>query len=161
MVVLGIDPGSRYTGWGVVRHHDRDSQYLGSGRINAAVEDELEARLPIIYEGLETIVDRFDPDEVAIEALFTAYNAQSTIKLGHARGVAVLAMQHAGLGMEDYSPAEVKKNVAGHGRAEKKAVRRMVKARLDLEGKLPEDAADALAVALYHCQRQRLPDELA
>lgn len=157
MQVVGIDPGSRYTGYGVVARRGRDITYVGSGRINATVEDRLESRLPIIYDGVDQVLDQFDPDVAAIEAIFTAYNAQSTIKLGHARGVSVLAVRHAGLTLHDYPPAKVKKTVAGHGRAKKGQIQKMVKMRLDLEGDLDEDAADALAVAICHCQMADAP----
>jgi crossover junction endodeoxyribonuclease RuvC len=158
--VVGIDPGSRYTGYGIVDRHDRQITYVGSGRINAAKAGELPDRLPLIYDGITQILEQFEPTEAAIESVFTAYNAQSTIKLGHARGVAVLAMSHAELDFEDYPPARVKKTVAGHGRATKEEVQKMVKMRLDLEGDLSEDAADALAIAICHCQIMKMPKKM-
>lgn len=152
MIVVGIDPGSRFTGYGVVAKGRRDVEYVGSGRINATDCDQVEDRLPILYDGVDQVIDEFAPDEVAIESIFTAYNAQSTIKLGHARGVAVLAVRHAGVPLHNYPPAETKKTVAGHGRATKDEVEKMVKMHLDLDGELAEDAADALAVAICHCR---------
>ncbi|MFB6262650.1 MAG: crossover junction endodeoxyribonuclease RuvC [Bradymonadaceae bacterium] len=153
MRVLGIDPGSRFTGYGVIESTGRESRHVASGRINAESAPSFDDRLPLIYEGVERVVDRFSPDEVAIEGIFTAYNAQSTIKLGHARGVSVLAVRHREKPLADYAPADVKKTVAGHGRASKTEVERMVKMRLNLEGDLPQDAADALAVALCHTKQ--------
>ncbi len=152
VTILGVDPGSRYTGYGLVAREGREIVHVASGRINATGEDEFGARLPVIYEGLSHILEQFEPGESAIEAIFTAYNAQSTIKLGHARGVAELALRHAGLAPRDYPPAEVKKTVAGDGRADKHQIQEMVKMRLELEGELAEDAADALAVAICHAQ---------
>jgi crossover junction endodeoxyribonuclease RuvC len=160
MLVLGIDPGSRYTGWGLVTRRDRETDYVASGRINATDASSLEDRLPILYDGITQVVEQFDPDEVAVEAIFTAYNSKSTIKLGHARGAAVLAIRHLEVELEDYPPARVKKTVAGHGRADKSQIQRMVKARLDLEGDLSEDAADALAVAICHCQFANVPAKM-
>jgi crossover junction endodeoxyribonuclease RuvC len=154
MRVLGIDPGSRYTGYGIVESDGggrRSFRHVASGRINATSADSFEARLPLIYDGVVQVIDKFDPTEAALEGLFTAFNAQSTIKLGHARGVAVLAIRHADLELESYPPARVKKTVAGHGRAEKHQVAEMVKMSLEISGDLAEDAADALAVALCHC----------
>ncbi len=154
MRVLGIDPGSRFTGYGIVEPTGdgrRSFRHVASGRINAADASSFEARLPLIYDGLTQIIERHEPTEAALEGLFTAFNAQSTIKLGHARGVAVLAIRHAGLEMESYPPARVKKAIAGHGRAEKHQVAEMVKMSLEITGDLAEDATDALAVALCHC----------
>lgn len=160
MDVLGIDPGSRYTGYGVVRGEGRDVTYVASGRIDATSEEELEDRLPIIYDGIEYVLAEFEPDEVAIESIFTAHNAQSTIKLGHARGAAVLALRDSELPLHDYPPAKTKKTVADHGRATKAEIQRMVKMHLEIEGDLAEDAADALAVAICHCRMASLPAAL-
>ena len=160
MIVVGIDPGSRYTGYGVIERVGRENHYLASGRINATPEKEIEDRLPILYDGISTVLEQFNPDEAAVESIFTAYNSQSTIKLGHARGVAVLAVRHADIGLHSYPPAKVKKTVAGHGRAQKQQMQRMVKMRLELEGDLSEDAADALAVAICHCQHANVPAQL-
>ncbi len=160
MLVLGIDPGSRYTGYGLVTRRDRETEYVASGRINATGASSLDDRLPILYDGVSQILEQFDPDAAAVEAIFTAYNSKSTIKLGHARGVAVLAIRHVEVPLHDYPPARVKKTVAGHGRADKSQIQRMVKMRLDLEGDLSEDAADALAIAICHCQYANVPAKM-
>lgn len=160
MIVLGIDPGSRYTGYGVVRTDDREVSYVASGRIDATTEERLEDRLPIIYDGVEYVLDEFEPDEVAIESIFTAHNAKSTIKLGHARGVAVLALRNFEVPVYDYPPAKMKKTVADHGRATKEEIQRMVKWHLDLEGSLAEDAADALSAAICHSRMASIPAAL-
>lgn len=157
MRVLGIDPGSRFTGYGVVEPASGHGnfQHIASGRINATSADSFEARLPLIYDGLSEVIERYGPTVAALEGLFTAFNAQSTIKLGHARGVAVLAVRHAGLEMDSYPPAKVKKTIAGHGRADKHQMVEMVKMSLEISGDLADDAADALAVALCHCHVAR------
>ena len=160
MRVVGIDPGSRYTGYGIVERRGRETVYVASGRINATARDQIADRLPILYDGITQVLEEFSPDEAAVESIFTAYNAKSTIKLGHARGVSVLAVRHAEVVLNEYAPARVKKTVAGHGRADKAQVQRMVKMRLDLEGDLAEDAADALAVAICHCQFADVPAKL-
>lgn len=160
MLVLGIDPGSRYTGYGVVQKSGSDILYVASGRINAARAGELSERLPVIYEGICEIIEEFDPEQSAVESIFFAKNAMSSLKLGHARGVSLLALQMANVPLAEYPPASVKQAVAGHGRATKDEVNRMVKMTLRLEGDLAEDAADALAVAICHCQAAGFADRL-
>ena len=128
-------------------------RHVASGRINASKGDDFADRLEIIYEGLNEVLESYPCDEGAIESLFTARNAMSTIKLGHARGVALLAMKHHSLGFGEYPPATIKLAVAGHGRAEKDAVQSMVCRILGLKGDLSSDASDALAVAITHIQQ--------
>lgn len=152
MLVLGIDPGSRYTGYGVVEKNGSDLIYIASGRINAARAGELSARLPVIFDGICEIIETYSPDESAVESIFFAQNAMSSLKLGHARGVSLLAIGMASIPLSEYPPTSVKKAVAGHGHANKDEVQEMVKMTLKLRGKLAEDAADALAVAICHCQ---------
>lgn len=160
MLVLGIDPGSRYTGYGVVRKSGSDIIYVASGRINAARAGDLSERLPVIYEGICEIIQEFEPEQSAVESIFFAKNAMSSLKLGHARGVSLLALQMANVPLSEYPPASVKQAVAGHGRATKDEVNHMVKMTLRLEGDLAEDAADALAVAICHCQAAGFADRL-
>lgn len=161
MRIIGIDPGSRYTGYGLIEKNGQDITHRASGRINATRADTFNERLEIIYDGLHTVLDDWEADEAAIESIFTAHNARSTIKLGQARGVAVLALRHIGMDVHDYAPALVKKNTTGSGRASKKQVVRMVKMRLGIDGTLTEDAADALAVAICHSQAAGLKQRLA
>jgi crossover junction endodeoxyribonuclease RuvC len=158
---MGIDPGSRYTGYGVVRKRGADLIYVASGRINAARAGELSARLPVIFEGLREIIEEFSPDESAVESIFFAKNAMSSLKLGHARGVSLLALQLAGIPLSEYPPTSVKQAVTGHGRADKDEVQQMVKLTLRLRGNLAEDASDALAVAICHCQVAGFADRLS
>ncbi len=160
MRIIGIDPGSRYTGYGIVDQDGQDIEHLASGRINATSADTFAGRLDIIYQGLKKVFDQWPADVAAIESIFTSHNVKSTIKLGQARGVALLALSHLELDIHEYAPTKVKKNTTGSGRASKQQIVQMVKMRLDLNTKLTEDAADALAVAICHSQaagfKQRL-----
>jgi crossover junction endodeoxyribonuclease RuvC len=158
MRIIGIDPGSRYTGYGVIQCEGQHLRHLASGRINATSGPTFADRLQIIYEGLTAILAEWPADQAAVEAVFTARNALSSIKLGHARGVALLTLIHTGLPIHEYPPALVKKNVAGQGRATKEQIQKMVQLRLNLRGSLSSDAADALAVAICHSQATGLDD---
>jgi crossover junction endodeoxyribonuclease RuvC len=153
VLVIGIDPGSRYTGYGIVNKQGQNIEHVASGRINASNKAlDFIDRLEIIYRGLSHILEEYAPEQAAVESVFTARNAMSSIKLGHARGVALLALRHANLELNEYAPALVKQSVSGHGRATKDQVQSMVRLRLKLRSELLEDAADALAVAICHCQ---------
>lgn len=152
MRVLGLDPGSRFTGYGIIERVDGKLRHVASGRINASKGDEFADRLDIIYQGLTDVIGEYPCDAAAVESIFTARNAMSTIKLGHARGVALLVLKHADLAFGEYAPATVKLAVAGSGRADKEAVRSMVCRLLGLRGELSDDASDALAIAITHCQ---------
>lgn len=149
-IILGIDPGSRYTGYGVIETHANRHRHLASGRINA-ISGEVPERLLKILEGLTTVIREHRPDEVAIEETFVnKVNAASALILGQARGAAICAAAQAGLSVAEYAPAQVKMAVAGHGRAEKLQVQHMVRVLLNLRSALATDASDALAVALTH-----------
>lgn len=152
MRIIGIDPGSRYTGYGIIEQRGQDLHHIASGRINATKGQSFYDRLEIIYSGLEKILQEFPVESAAVESIFTARNIRSTIQLGQARGVALLALRHQGLPIHEYAPTLVKKNVTGGGGATKDQVAQMVKMRLSLRSKLSEDASDALAVALCHSQ---------
>lgn len=153
MLVIGIDPGSRYTGYGVVRKKGQTLEHVASGRVNASSKTlTFSDRLDIIYQGITNVLEEYAPDQAAVESVFSARNAMSSLKLGHARGVALLALRHAELELNEYAPAMVKQTVAGHGRATKDQVESFVRLRLSLRTALYEDAADALAVAICHCQ---------
>lgn len=150
MRVIGIDPGSRFTGYGIIERHGQRLRHVASGRINATEGDDFADRLDLIYRGLCTILEEFPCESGAIESIFVARNVLSTLKLGQARGVAMLAAKHHGLRLSEFSPTEVKKAVTGKGRASKDSVTMMVKTHLRIEGAMSEDAGDALAVAI--CQ---------
>lgn len=151
MRIIGIDPGSRYTGYGIVEKKPTSMTHIASGRILASKGATLANRLEIIYDGLTQVLGEFECSCAAVESVFTQRNPRSSLILGHARGVALLALAHAGVSVEEYAPATVKKAVAGHGRATKEAIGLMVGQSLGVDpSNLSEDAADALAVALCH-----------
>ncbi len=147
--ILGIDPGSRVTGYGVIDSDGMRSRLVESGCIRLGDAD-FPARLGAIYDALRAVVDRHAPAEVAVEQVFVSHNAQSALKLGQARGAAICAAVTAGLPVYEYTPREVKQAVVGTGAADKTQVQHMVRRLLALEGELAADAADALAVALSH-----------
>lgn len=149
MRLLGLDPGLRHTGWGIVDAEGSRLSHVASGRVESG-EGEIGTRLCRLFDGLTDIIDRYRPDEAAVEETFVNMNPSSTLKLGLARGVVILAPAKAGLTVAEYAPRLVKKSVVGAGAADKDQVARMV--RLLLPGAMPTsaDAADALAVAICH-----------
>ncbi len=151
MKIFGIDPGSDRTGYGCVEVHGSRHRIIVSGAIQTRPLASFPEKLLTIHVGLTALLAECRPDCVAIENVFYASNARSALKLGHARGVAMLAAVEAGLPISEYTPAEVKRAVVGYGRAEKPQVQLMVKLLLGLETlPVPHDAADALAVAICH-----------
>ena len=158
MIVLGVDPGTAATGYGVVaRARDGAVSLLECGVIRTDARSPLPLRLKTIYEGLGEVLGRHTPTHMAVEGVFYAKNVRTTIVLGHARGVALLAGTMNGLDVAEYSPAEIKNAVTGTGRATKEQVQFMVQRLLRLkEPPRPNDAADGVAVALCHCQSQTL-----
>lgn len=148
-IVLGIDPGSRKTGYGVVQVVNNELIYLGSGCIMTGSE-ALHKRLLVILDAVTNIIEQFAPTEMAIEETFLSQNAQATIKLSEARAVAMVAGAKAGLEVYEYTPMQIKQAVVGYGAAEKSQVQYMVKTLLKLNGTPQADAADALACAICH-----------
>lgn len=148
-IILGIDPGSRVTGYGVIRQNGRQLEYLGSGAIRTAVED-LPTRLKRVYAGVTEIITQFQPDMFAIEQVFMAKNADSALKLGQARGTAIVAAVNQDLPVFEYAARLVKQTVVGIGSADKEQVQDMVTRILKLSAKPQADAADALAIAITH-----------
>lgn len=147
--VLGIDPGSRLTGYGIVDVQRNRISYLASGCIRTQGQ-ALPARLGVIYRSVVDLITQYEPDEFAIENVFLARNAQSALKLGQARGVAIAAAVAAELPIYEYAARQVKLAVVGTGRANKEQVQHMVQVLLDLSGRPQADAADALAIAVCH-----------
>jgi len=147
--VLGIDPGSRRTGYGLVGVRDRRVEYVASGCIKAEIGD-MPQRLGTIYRGVSELIGQFHPSEVAIEEVFLAKNPSSALKLGQARGVAIAAAVAAELPVSEYAARRVKQSLVGTGRATKEQVAHMVRVLLKLPGAPQADAADALAIALCH-----------
>jgi len=149
--IFGIDPGSERTGYGCVETDGRRHQLIACGAITVAAGDSFPARLARIHRELAALLASHRPACVAVESLFHAVNARSALKLGHARGVAILAAVEAGCDVVEYTPAEIKRAVVGYGRAEKHQVQQMIKLLLGLsKAPTPHDAADALAVAICH-----------
>ena len=147
MITLGIDPGSRRTGWGVVHLEGSSARAVDYGVIRLSERLPLAERLHRIYDELAEILRIVGPPRVFLESIFHHKNAQSALVLGHARGVAILAAACAGAEVGEISPAEVKRAVTGHGRADKHQVQQMVKILLGLSAPAAADASDALAVA--------------
>ncbi|WP_440997742.1 crossover junction endodeoxyribonuclease RuvC [Arhodomonas sp. SL1] len=153
--VLGIDPGSRITGFGIVDARGRELVYIASGVIRVEGRSFPE-RLRAIFEQLGEVVDDYRPDETAIEQVFVRSNPDSALKLGQARGAAICACVGRNLPLAEYTASMVKQAVTGNGAAAKDQVQYMVRTLLGLRGRLREDASDALGVALCHIHRDRL-----
>jgi crossover junction endodeoxyribonuclease RuvC len=154
VIVLGVDPGSHATGFGVISTGPV-VRMLGGGVIRAGKRASLSERLLTIHRELGAVIDQFRPEAMAVEDLFNARNARSSLVLGHARGVVLLAGAVAGLTVTEYAPREVKKALTGNGAAAKEQVRFMVMRLLALQDSPPLDQSDALAVALAHAGRSR------
>jgi crossover junction endodeoxyribonuclease RuvC len=159
MIVLGIDPGTALTGYGVVRGEPFGALALVEcGVIRTSARDPLPVRLREIYEDVRGLIERHTPDALAVEDVFYSRNVRTTVVLGHARGVVLLAGEQAGLPVHEYPPAEIKKAVVGTGAATKEQVQFMVTRLLRLRAApQPSDAADAAAAALAHIMSARLP----
>lgn len=149
MVILGVDPGSVYTGFSIIRPVGRQWKSVDSGRICAGRGD-FSGRLVTIYHGLCVLVKQNKPQALALESVFVAKNVQSSLKLGQARGIALLVAGLFNLPVYEYSPRQVKKSIAGSGSAQKDQIQFMVKRLLQLESMPSEDEADASAIALTH-----------
>jgi crossover junction endodeoxyribonuclease RuvC len=159
--ILGVDPGSVQTGFGIIHEKNDALAFLDCGVIRTSSASPLSHRLKRIYNELRNVMERYRPDVVSMENIFVARNVRSALKLGHARGVAMLAAVNGGYEVVEYTPAEVKKTLAGSGRADKDQVQRMVKALLSLS-ELPEpyDASDALALAICHSYSREMKRKL-
>jgi crossover junction endodeoxyribonuclease RuvC len=152
--VLGIDPGSRITGYGVIETEGRAIRWIASGTIRTG-EGALPERLGEIYRGVATLIGEHDVEAVAVEQVFLARNPASALKLGHARGVVIAAAVATGLPVFEYAARSVKQAVVGTGRATKPQVQHMVRVLLQLAATPREDAADALAIAICHVNTVR------
>ncbi|MGB9082194.1 MAG: crossover junction endodeoxyribonuclease RuvC [Desulfuromonadaceae bacterium] len=150
MIVLGIDPGSRITGFGIVEKAGNRLLHIDNGAIFTDTAADFPGRLKKIFDGLLEIIAQYRPDQVAIENIFFSTNPQSALKLGQARGAAIVAAVHCGLPVAEYTALQVKQAVVGQGRAEKGQVQKMIRALLSLPEVAQADASDALAVAICH-----------
>ena len=155
MRVIGIDPGSRYTGYGVIMMlRNGKINHIDSGYIKLQKTESLAQRLKTIFSELSTIIQAHQPHTMAVEKVFMAHNADSALKLGQARGAAICAAVHQHLDVSEYTALQIKRSIVGSGRAEKKQVQHMVRALLGLEKTPQEDTADALACAICHAHHQ-------
>ncbi len=152
MLILGIDPGTHKTGWGVIKKEGNKISHVDNGLIVPKASLPLAARLLFIFNELVKVIDSFKPNAASVEEVFVAKSAKSALVLGHARGVALLAASRANLEVFEYSTRVIKQAVVGYGNAEKIQVAQMVKALLKLPEIAAEDASDALAAAICHAQ---------
>jgi crossover junction endodeoxyribonuclease RuvC len=153
--IIGIDPGLRRTGWGVVEIAGNRLGFLGCGSVKTNDKDSLAARLLTIHDGLMRILDEFRPDEAAVEQTFVNNNAAATLKLGQARGIAMVVPARAGVPVAEYAPNLVKKSIVGAGHGDKAQVRMMIGVLLPKADPESDDAADALAIAVTHAHHRQ------
>ncbi len=158
MIILGIDPGTNFTGFGIIKQFKNENCRVINGLIKLPKTFTLASKLQIIYDELDKIIKTYKPDEFAIETAFYGKNVQSAMKIGYARGVSILAAVHNKIPTNEYSPREIKKSVVGNGAASKEQVYYMINHLLNLEKeKMKYDESDALAVALCHAFRVNKP----
>ena len=150
MLVLGVDPGSRVTGYGLVEKKDRQLICLESGTVTTSAHLPFYERIHEIFRAMTRIMERFSPAEMSVEDMFFHKNLQSSMKIGHARGAVLIAAVECGIRIFEYSPLEIKKSVVGYGRATKEQVRAMIQIMLKLKMPPALDASDALAAAVCH-----------
>jgi len=155
--ILGLDPGLRRTGWGVVESAGNALTYVACGCIETNEKADLANRLAALHEGLAAVLVHYAPQEAAVEETFVNADARGALKLGQARGIALLVPAQAGLKVAEYAPTVVKKSVVGAGRAEKSQVRMMIGVLLPKADPQTEDACDALAVAICHAHHRNAP----
>ena len=159
--ILGIDPGLRRMGWGLIAVSGNTLSFLASGTVKVPLEGELAQRLVALHTGLSAVVGAWTPDEAAVEQTFVNRDASATLKLGQARGIALLVPAQAGLPVAEYAPNAIKKAVVGAGHAEKAQIRAMVKVLLPRAEFDSDDAADALAIAICHAHHRQWARTLA
>lgn len=153
-IILGIDPGSQKTGYGLINYVSGKAQYIASGVIRMNSKTPLPERLGVIFDSVTTIIEKYQPQEFAIEKVFMAKSADSALKLGQARGAAIVAAVTQALPVAEYEAKKVKQSVVGTGAADKHQMQHMVRTLLKLTQTPQEDAADALAIALCHANTQ-------
>lgn len=152
--ILGIDPGLRRMGWGVIESEGSSLRFIGSGTIKSADKAPLAIRLTQLFHGLDEVLKSFEPEEAAVEATFVNKDAKATLKLGQARGIAMVVPSLAGIDVAEYAPNQVKKTVAGSGHGDKQQIRTMVKILMPRAVFDTDDAADALAIAICHAHQR-------
>lgn len=161
MLVLGVDPGSLVTGYGLVKKEGGTLTYVGGGKISFPHPWPFHQRIHRIFSSLVEIIETYHPEEMSIEDIFFAKNVKSALKIGHVRGAALVAAVQCGVKVFEYTPLQIKQSVVGYGRATKEQVRSMVKLLLKLDTQFSLDTSDALAVAICHHNWVRFEDTLA
>lgn len=156
--IIGIDPGLRNTGWGVIDSLGNSLRFVASGTVKSDNKLDLASRLNQLYDGLETVLHQFEPFEAAVENTFVNKDATATLKLGQARGIAMLAPARAGLRVAEYAPNAVKKAVIGVGHGDKQQILMMVKMLIPKASFDSDHAADALAIAICHAHHRTSPE---
>jgi crossover junction endodeoxyribonuclease RuvC len=156
-LVLGIDPGTRHLGWGVVQSEGARVTYVASGVISPPAEEPLADRLLVIDTVLRETLAQYAPTTAGVESIFFAKDPQAAAKLGHARGVVLLALKRANISFGEYAPTFIKRTVVGHGLADKRQVALVITAILKLQKPPPADASDALAIAITHSRSFQMP----
>jgi crossover junction endodeoxyribonuclease RuvC len=159
--ILGVDPGLRRMGWGLIAVSGNTLSFLASGTVKVPLDGELAQRLVALHAGLSAVVSAWTPDEAAVEQTFVNRDASATLKLGQARGIALLVPAQAGIPVAEYAPNAIKKTVVGAGHAEKAQIRAMVKVLLPRADFDSDDAADALAIAICHAHHRQWARTLA
>ena len=159
--IIGIDPGLRRCGWGIIESEGSRLRFVASGVVMPPVDLDMSLRLVALHEGLSDVIDQFQPDEAAVENTYVARNPDSALKLGQARGVVMLAPRLAGLPVSEYGAMEVKRAVVGNGHAAKEQVQAMVRHLLPGAAFRRADAADALAIAICHAHHRQTRANLA
>jgi crossover junction endodeoxyribonuclease RuvC len=160
MIILGIDPGLALTGWGVIQSEGSKLSYLAGGVVKTNAKAPMAERLATLHDGLQEVLKTYQPDTAAVEEVFVNSNAHTSLKLGQARGIALLLPQLHGLDVSEYTPLMVKKSVVGYGKAEKEQVAQMVKMLLPTADVSQADTADALAVAICHAHTSAFSQKL-
>ncbi|MEX1307052.1 MAG: crossover junction endodeoxyribonuclease RuvC [Eubacteriales bacterium] len=162
MIILGIDPGLAIIGYGVIKYDGQKLNIIDYGTITTAAGVPLPRRLSSIYDSMASLIEKFKPDAIAFEELFFNKNVKTALTVGHARGTALVCAEKSGTELFEYTPLQVKQAVCGYGRADKKQVQAMVKMLLNLrEIPRPDDAADAVAVAICHAHSSKFKERFA
>lgn len=159
--IIGIDPGLRRTGWGVIECEGTRLAFVACGSVNSDERESLAARLACIHKGLAAVIERHSPQEAAVEETFVNSDPRAALKLGQARGIALLVPAQAGLRVAEYAPNLIKKTVVGAGRAEKAQIRLMIRVLMPKADPQTDDAADALAIAVCHAHHRSGADILS
>ena len=155
MKIMGIDPGSNITGYGIIEKKEDRLNWIDDGQISPSKRSSFYERLFYIFSEIKRLIDKYRPQEVALEDIFYSKNVKSSIRLGHIRGAIVVASLSMGVPLFEYTPLEVKKAVTGYGAASKSQVKEMVKLILSIERDISFDSSDALAIAICHANTRR------